>query len=100
MSTKTIRKTYPMNEGKLEVAVSISNQPQGVVVTTTVGKVIRHGGYKTVEHAVFQDFCRREIIAPKIARITQKILNSWQETADTFFKKYSEEIAKIYQIPV
>ena len=69
-SPKQVKKYYYINNSKQRVTVSISNQEQGVIATTTVEHISTDScGYTTAVHAVFKDFCKRFKIAIKILQI-------------------------------
>lgn len=68
MQSKLIcRKEF--DKGKHCITVSLSNTEKGIVATVSVAE--REGNFLT--HKLYEDYCVREVIAPRAGRVTEKL---------------------------
>lgn len=96
-SPKQAKKYYYINNSKQRVTVSISNQSQGVIATTTVEHISTdHTGYTVATHTVFEDFCKRLKLSDPLLRVTKKVIQEWESILDKIYEKYLSQIQEQY----
>lgn len=80
------------NQGKHCITVSLSNTEKGIIATVSVAE--REGNFLT--HKLYEDYCVREIIAPKAGRVTEKLKVSMYSQLSEILDKHLPAIKAQY----
>lgn len=91
MQSKLIcRKEF--DQGKHCITVSLNNTEKGIVATVSVAE--REGNFLT--HKLYEDYCVREVIAPKAGRVTEKLKVSMYSQLSEILDKHLPIIKQQY----